>query len=268
MLVHEVDEQKGGASLEQLQAECKRHCADCSRYTGDDSLAHEFGRGMRVHDVRKNLFADEVPITQWVRERDFQLTSVLRVVLHILQNSPCYLRHPELLEKGVYCSGHLGRNFLQLEMRVYVCPANQGANDISLQLKETVALRQPGFPLLVEFALPFGERAKHEFRRGTGYLPTSALRRRAKKVKEDTRFLLVYLNKLTFTLADTDTVRSSRAASTASWVRWAMNADVPILTVHEQDESKGGCAFSAIIDSTPKDLVRAGPPARVEPEIS
>ena len=59
------------------------------------------------------------------------------------------------------------------------------------------------------------------------------------------RVLLLYLNRITF--QDTD-------QTVAKLVKQALDLQIPLALAHEQDEQKGGCAFSLFFEQTPKDL--------------
>jgi hypothetical protein len=73
--VHEADANKGGASLDDLVAECRTHCARA------DAAERIFDRD-----------AGGVPIITWVRVRDFQLVSLRLIVAQLLS----HLRVPEV----------------------------------------------------------------------------------------------------------------------------------------------------------------------------
>jgi hypothetical protein len=70
VVVHEADENKGGATLEEMKRECVQHYAGWPGGTGEDAC--------------ELIFAGE-PIT-WVRVRDFQLVSLRLVVAQFLQH--------------------------------------------------------------------------------------------------------------------------------------------------------------------------------------
>ena len=112
--VHEIDEGKGGASIEALKAECREHCVT------------------RTEDVVQMAFGP-TPIP-WIRGKDYQLVSLKMIASGLLAHSPYYKNNPASLSRGLTVPGELGGFRFATSMVVLVCSENDGAEALAGEL--------------------------------------------------------------------------------------------------------------------------------------
>ena len=128
ILVHEADEAKGGAPLEEMQTECRERCTD-SPASGARSAGALDGA-----TICSRVFDEQEPIV-WVRVHDFQLVSLRLIALMMLRHTPHFTRHPRSLERGLCVPGELGEMRLDAPSRLLVCQRNEGAACVAAELQ-------------------------------------------------------------------------------------------------------------------------------------
>lgn len=216
VLVCEVDPEKGGQSIGEYMEECRLACIDEKPPSYPEYTGPE--------EVIKALFVQD-PII-WVRASGFQLESLKMIGLRMLRCLPYYKVRPQQLAKGVKVAGQVKPHVLDSTVRLLVCEANEGAEQAAAAIV-AAAKATPGRAGIVlasaEEALPLSD----------GAPPL-----------EKTAFLL-YLNKRTFLNGSDDLCQL---------VQQALDADVPVVMLHEQDPARGGGVIRDVILQTPEVL--------------
>ena len=257
ILVHESDESKGGAPLEDLRADCE-------------------SKGRCVFD-------DDREIIRWHRIAAFQLLSLKLIARAMLHAMPTY----EELEEPpkVYIAGELGLQTFEFRHRVslYVSDFNPGAAEMMTE----VVVRYKDRNLNVRYDPP-PQLHQSSDGRNSGRRPSAVLSRGMTASRLLTRHcssfeqasrkrwtlqsriwqqsdrqphtlssaadqvshMLLYLNNTTFIGEDGQRL--------AHEVRRARAFGIEILLVHENDLKRGGCAFNRLFQTTPHDLVEEG----------
>tara|TARA_B100000795_G_scaffold74807_1_gene53059 strand:- start:1167 stop:3974 length:2808 start_codon:yes stop_codon:yes gene_type:complete len=219
ILVNEADKTKGGQAVAKARAECPE-------------------------DLRAPIFDGRNPIT-WLRIADFQLLSLKLICHEILSATPLYsglsatgeLRRSmtggTLLQKGLYVPGELLSRDLTCEhhktaVSLFCSPDNPGARAVGEELAAQVG----------------------------GVLPQDAnrnadvSRNAVAQGHQNATHMLLYLDRHTWLGAAGDKLAKSVAAARAQ--------KLPIIIVHEQDESRGACEFSQFFETTPQALMTGG----------
>ena len=190
-------------------------------------------------DLRASIFDRRDPIT-WLRVADFQLLSLKLICFQILKATPLYSglsaagqESADELQRGLYVPGELQSRNLSCEhhktpVSLFCSPNNPGAREVGEELAAHVG----------------------------GVLPQDANRNAdvsqnavAQGHKNATHMLL-YLDRHTWLGAAGDKLAKSVAAARAQ--------KLPIIIVHEQDESRGACEFSQFFETTPQALMTGG----------
>jgi hypothetical protein len=129
ILVHEADEGKGGAPLDDLKAECREHC--------------------RAGTLRRAFAGETGGEIRWVRAQEFQLVSLKQMGRAILRQTPLYKEAQRLLlDKGLFIPGEVPPMFFSERVRLAVCPQNRGAAELAAELQATdTAPTPPPIPL-------------------------------------------------------------------------------------------------------------------------
>ena len=215
VVVREADETKGGADIEIFKAECRDACVETA------PPAYPEYKGPT--EVLARLFTEE-PVV-WVRMHDFQIESLKLVTLRMLQHLPYYLNNSDLLSMGLKIPGEMGEVGFQTSMKLLVCNENKGAWPVAVELMTASRENARAVEILVR-------EAEQELRESSTLQP-------------DETSMLLYLNADTF--QDQDDKLSTI-------VRHAMDLNIRIVLVHEQDTRRGACAFRLLFDKTPKPL--------------
>lgn len=215
VVVREADAEKGGQSIYEHIAECRLACIDEKPSAYPEYTGPE--------EVIKALFSEE-PIL-WVRASGFQLESVKMTALRMLRCLPYYTSSPQQLAKGIKVQGQVKPHVLNSNVRLLISEANEGAEQAAAAVV-AAAKAAPGRARVVlgsaELALP----------PEGGCLP-------------ELTTMLVYLNNRTF-LDGRDTL--------CHLVQQALDANVTLILLHEQDPARGGGSIREIIVQTPEVL--------------
>jgi len=213
--VREEDQDKGGATVEALKQECLECC------TEQAPAAYPAFRGPA--EVIERVLSGEEPIV-WVRVRDFQLESLKCIAFRMVRNLPYYTSYPQALERGLKIAGELAPCALHRDVRLLVCSDNTGVQNVAEEVaRENTGLRTISIQMVSQQEdLVNGQQPGH------------------------TPFLLLYLNDKAF-LDSNGTV--------GELVKQAMDLNISIIPVHEQDAQKGGCGFGVFFDQTPQKLL-------------
>ena len=223
VLVHEVDELKGGERLEVMKNECP---AELRQFVfGDDSVG-----GLRE-------------IIQWHRVTPFQISALLRIASSVIQPSldtSVHLSRDASTPRPRHSAGTKNqalylasacteeKPFLPEGLVVYVSPNNPGA---MARMKELISS---------DSAVSITSEA-------------SSLRNTAFSKKAT--HMCLYLNASTFIAVDGD---PHAGENLAAEVTSARASGIPMVLLHENDLTRGGCAFERFFYSTPDPLIDAG----------
>ena len=252
VFVHEANESKGGAPLDELKNE------------------------LRSDELRAGLF-DGRQATVWHRAAEFQLVTLRFVTEQLLLHSPAYAGRTEL---PLVMPGELIEEDLVLPGKVslYASPANPGAFAAASELQE----RRPELfvtstlPAAVKRVMELGdthtsngrtsanERMSAHERKSDRLASIRGLRRKPGDLAqskgsslsllpgEATHFFL-YLSSDTWSVTDGsgDQLAAEVRAVRSQWVQRVM----PIVLVHENDLEKAGCEFDSFFHTTPTDLL-------------
>ena len=187
-------------------------------------------------DLRASIFDRRDPIT-WLRVADFQLLSLKLICLQILKATPLYSglsaagqESADELQRGLYVPGELQSRNLSCEhhktpVSLFCSPNNPGARDVGEELAAHVG------GVLPQDANPNADVSRNAVAQG----------------HKNATHMLLYLNRHTWLGAAGDKLAKSVAAARAQ--------KLPIILVHEQDESRGACEFSRFFEITPHDLM-------------
>jgi hypothetical protein len=221
--VQEADKDKGGADIDELKEECRQCC------TSEDATALAFSTFPGSDEVLKQVFGEQqhdMPIV-WVRVHDFQIASLKEVVLRLLQHSSYYKSdgHDEELASGLLVPGEIGPYGFKSPITLLVCSANEGAWRIAQDVQAASMEGRQAIGISLEGA-------------------DTVVNEHSKASQAKTAMLL-YLTKDTFLDSD---------GKVAAAVQQALDLNISIALVAEQDVSRGGCPFSVFFDQTPKHL--------------
>ena len=224
LAVQETDEDKGGASMEELMNECREYCVD------EAPPSHPAYQG--PDEVMKAIFLDLPPVI-WVRVADFQLQSLKLLTQRVLLHLPYYKEDAADLAGGIKVAGELGPLRFSDPIRILTCAGNTGAQSVARELAAAAA--GPGSASQVSLA-----DAEEAFAADDG--PTGT------HTKEQCR-LLVYLNEATFS-------DGHGGAQTCKLIKQALGCGVQVSLAHEQDPAAGGCSFRLFLEQAPEELQR------------
>ena len=238
--VLETDDQKGGASLQEMKRECMECCTD-----RPDALEKVFQR----------------PPILWVRVHDFQLVSLKMISLRILYELKSASQRA--LDKGVYVPGELTPVVLD-PLTILVCKQNERAFEVAAEARG----RTPDIRIVDASKYIAGETgrrsmASNRISRASSAAgsarprpppPDAAIEEAAANPHVEVGvssprsrvFFLLYLNKKTFLDEEEETARC---------VRGALNKGIPVVLVHEMDSDRGGVPFRVFFANTPEDLM-------------
>jgi hypothetical protein len=221
--IQEADKNKGGADIDELKEECRKYC------TSEDAVALAFPTFPGSNEVLKQVFGEEqheMPIV-WVRVHDFQIASLKEVVLRLLQNSSYYKSggHADELASGLMVPGEIGTFGFKSPVTLLVCSANEGAWRIAKEL-QAVSVEGRG---AIRISLEEADTVVNEH----------------STAPQGKTAMLLYLTKDTFLDSD---------GKVADAVQQALDLNISIALVAEQDVFRGGCPFSVFFDQTPKHL--------------
>jgi hypothetical protein len=229
VVLHEVDEAKGGATIEAFKEECRVSCIEerpdgYPAYSGpEEALRRVFGH------------ADPV---MWVRATEFQIVSLKAIASRILPHLQYYTKHPAELAAGLKLAGELGPIVLSEPITLLVCGGNQGALAVAEEICQAATvdrLPEATSPIvLLDAANP---RTMASLAAAETHTPA---------------VLLIYLTKDTF-VGDNGTL--------ANVVQRALDRSIPLMLVHEQDPSRGACAFRVFYSHAPDFLLK--PPYKI-----
>jgi hypothetical protein len=226
VVIHEVDEVKGGAAIVDLKEEC---LASCIEEKPDAYPAYS-----GPEEAVRRVFEHDDPV-MWVRAADFQTVSLKAIASRILPHLLYYTKHPTALAAGLKLAGELGPVVVSHPITLLVCNANTGAQAVAEEIRLAAAVvSSSASPIMIEDAAN-----------------AIASSDDATAVHEHT-VLLVYLTKDAF-LGDDGVL--------AHDVQRAIDAEIPLALVHEQEPTRGACAFSILYGQTPDFLLR--PPYKI-----
>jgi hypothetical protein len=281
VLVHETDEGKGGASLADLEEECKQYI--------NYGLVESSHRYPIPAEVLKRVFAGAdggSEVITWARTRDFQVVSLRMIAAQMLRCAPHYLggEHAALLQGGLYVPSEPERAYFQRDVvNLMHSAANRGSVQVAKELQEVAVGQQPG----LDFKIIVSEH--DQWNSDSGTASSNGIRASGGRKAVDL-YCLLYLNQNTFVSEDGvveedggqggqgrrwqqawkrasrasfevggNTRASGRPSPTSAMVRWALmqqqQGTVQMILVHEQDPARGGCAFRRFFEVTPQDLV-------------
>jgi hypothetical protein len=229
VVIREVDEDKGGATIEVSKMECRTSCIE--------ENPDEYPTFLGPEEAVRRVFGHEDPVV-WVRPTDFQVISLKAIASRILSHLLHYTKYPSELAAGFKLAGELGPIVISKPITLLVCDANAGARALAEEISHaaTAAGASAGTsPVLVEDAAIAVMGAN---------LVTEAARQHS--------VLLVYLTKDTF-LDDNGVF--------GSVVQRAMDMKIQLVLVHEQEASQGACAFSVLFGQIPDFLLK--PPYKI-----
>ena len=198
-------------------------------------------------ELRARIFDGRNPIT-WMRIADFQLLSLKLICHEILSATPLYsgrsvqvdltsasqLRRsttgPSVLQLGLYVPGELLGRKLTCEQNgaavvLFCSPNNPGAGAVGAELAAQVG----------------------------GIVPQDRLTTLAEH--QNPTHMLLYLDCHTWLGAAGDALFKDVQAAHAK--------KLPIVMVHEQDESRSACIFSQLFETTPQALIKGGLYAKI-----
>ena len=215
VVIRETNAERGGLSVHEFTEECRLACVD----EAPDSYPDYQG----PHEAISAVFAEET--IPWIRVAGFQMESLKLVALRTLRHLPYYTAHPHELSKGLRVPGEIALVALKAPYTLLVSSFNEGADGPAAEIK-TAAEEAGGAGSIIiddaESALPDNT--------------TRPSRRTA---------MLLYLTTTTFL--------DSRG-ELARIIRRAINLNVTIVMLHEQDPTRGGVSFREIIAQTPREL--------------
>jgi len=254
IVVLETDEQKGGATLDEMQQECSECCADRP-------------------DAAYKVF--QTPPILWVRAHDFQLVSIKMIALQILRELKA--TSPRILAKGVYVPGELAPVLLDASTVILACKSNKGASELAAEVRDRSEVKVVVAEDFLSDRCSHGDDGSHSSGRDALAAPSelsqlselpelpqpsqpselpqpSALEMASAAHGEGVHraaarpglYLLLYLNKDTFLDADEETARCVRAA---------LKGGIRVVLIHEKDPERGGVPFRVFFANTPEDLM-------------
>ena len=218
VVVREADEAKGGADIEVFKEECRKECIETK------PPAYEEYQGPT--EVLDRLFPEEQDPVVWVRVKNFQMESLKVITCRMLAHLPHYQNGPELSPMGLRVPEEQEPVGFRTPMKLLVCSDNIGA----LSLAEEVRKASMEIPSAMPISILDAQSALH----------ASCM------LQTDNSAMLIYLNASTF---------KDKDGSVAVLLQEAMDLKLPLALVHEQDTSKGGCAFSLFFSQTPAVLL-------------
>lgn len=259
LLVHETDASKGGFTLEEARAECPE-------------------------DLRDFMFGPvgyERPIIPWHRITVFQLCTLKEIARNVLRQTPLYSSKPML---GVYLDRDVNVDQLKMSkpVAIYASPNNPGSEMVAKELAaffpetEICVVQAPlegmlhlgsasddlqsiDIDLAHDAAIPAEPGASTqgaEDMRGPSSSDASSARsaRRVRRPMDDLRkrkqIFLLYLNRHTFV--------GHAGESLAREVSHALNNNLNIVMLHENDRRRAGCEFGHFLKTTPRELIDLG----------
>lgn len=262
LLVHETDDTKGGLTIEEAREECPEELRE-----------YVFGV----------IGGRERPVLAWHRITVFQLCTLKEIARQVLRHTPLYATKPML---GVYLDRDVSIEQLRMQrpVAIYTSPNNPGC-DVAVKELATFfteselcvvseplqgMLRLPEEPdepgILDSIDLAVGatgpsRASSHpsepsEFSGASESSTRPAGRRlmRQQKGPEDLskrkQIFLLYLNRHTFVGPPGELL--------ASEVAHALQHDVTIVMLHENDRKRQGCEFGHFFKTTPRELVDQG----------
>jgi len=184
-------------------------------------MREEF-RNFWPEDLSPNMYSTYIfaqdPILWISNGTQFSLESIKLVAGRLLKSIPYYQKNADLLDAGVKIDGEIKPVEISMPMNILYCSTNPEAHDVAQKL----------------------------VRGCKGNISVSNMNRPGTVLREDGNHtvMLVYLNKNTF--------KNSGCLFT-SIVR-AIDINIRIVLVHENDANKGGCDFWEIIEQTPTEL--------------
>ena len=222
-----IDPVRGGAPLADLKAECRAELQTAI-----------FGPPGMPRDI-----------IVWHRIKDFQLVSLKLLAEKLILSCPNNLGKPSI---GIFIPGEVTRAKLAFfaPVRLYTSRNNPGASAVATRLRDgmvglSVTDRRPR-QLLDEDtgAVAVTGQLGQLLTAGGNIFGTGAV-----DDLEPTHMLL-YLNDSTFV--------GEEGKALAAELRAARAANFPVLMLHENDETVGGCEFSRFFETTPQDLIVDG----------
>lgn len=224
VVIHEADEAKGGATIEALKEECRVWCIE----EHPDTYPAYSG----PEEALRRVFGHDDPVL-WVRVTDCQIVSLKAIACRILPHLLYYTMHPTELAAGLRLAGELGPVAFSESITLLVYHANTGAHAVAEEIRQAATVGRPRAstsPIVIEDAANAVTLAASEH-----------------------AVLLIYLTK--------DTFLGSDGVLLADVVQRALNRKIRLVLVHEQEPSKGACAFSVLIGQTPDFLFK--PPYKI-----
>ena len=222
-----IDPVRGGAPLADLKAECRAELQPAI-----------FGPPGMPRDI-----------IVWHRIKDFQLVSLKLLAEKLILSCPNNLGKPSI---GIFIPGEVTRAKLAFfaPVRLYTSRNNPGASAVATRLRDGMV----GLSVT-------DRRPRQLLDEDTGAVAVTGQLRRvltaggnmfgmgAADDLEPTHMLL-YLNDSTFV--------GEEGKALAAELRAARAANFPVLMLHENDETIGGCEFSRFFETTPQDLIVDG----------
>ena len=166
----------------------------------------------------------------WLTGKYFSHESMKLLTKEILKFLPYYQRRKTALNKGLKLAGQLGTVALSSQLNILVCNDNVGCMEVA---EEVVALAQEDSGLIVPHALVFEDVLSQTFVDNLG---------------DTKKVLLFYINENIFKYDE----------NVYGSLKYALEENIDIVMVNEQDLKKGACEFSCTIRRTPPDLVVSG----------
>ena len=227
-----------GASNEEMKAECRRWCTDKGQAWTNDILNKVFALDpvpyVRSHDFQVPETLDRAT-PSWhlsLRTLPLQVETLKLLALRALRHLPFYVNNQSPLRSGLSLPGELPPYRFATPVVLLVCTANVGVMEVA---EEVQGAAQEGSHASSGAsscgAISIAE-AETALAAGMSAPPGKSA-------------LLLYLNHDAFL---------DPAGIVAEMVKRAIDLQIPIALVHEQDPAKGACAFSQYFGQTPKEL--------------
>jgi len=195
-------------------------------YETDDNLQDEGFIDEMKEECRQHFPLGSIDIfakdpVLWVNSSQlFSVESVKTIAMRLLRNLPYYKKRPSLLNAGLKTSCDRGPAGFLEPLQIIYCGTNRGVRDIALKLKEEC----------------------------TGNVSTYDISLSSSQVQYDNKksVMLLYLNTSAFLDADD---------LTCECVKQTIDANIPLILIHEMDTDEGGCSFDYIMMQTPQVLM-------------
>jgi len=194
--------------------------------TGIDEIHRECQSGFSLEecdlDIPLKSFVKKTILWLGSSTREFSVESVKMVFLCILEVLPFYIRNPSYLNEGLTVSTELGPVELTSFKTIIVSETNSGAHSVAERALECLEVSGKDNCRILDVA------------------SSSDLKRDL----NGSSYFLLYLNEGTFVNDETSLI-----------VKKAIDLEIEIILIHEQDSERGACPFDRFFEQTPQFLI-------------